>query len=131
MSRHLRIMGALLAAVALLGAACGGDSGGGDGGTTTTPPTDGGGGDGGGEAQPLTALDFEFNPADVTVESGGTIDLRNEGEVEHNFAVTDQDISEDVDAGQSVTVTIDLDAGTYAFFCEYHPEQMTGNLTVT
>ena len=60
------------------------------------------------------------------MESGGTIDLRNEGEVEHNFAVTDQDISEDVDAGDLVTVTIDLDAGTYAFFCEYHPEQMTG-----
>jgi plastocyanin len=118
---------AVLATVALLGAACGGDSGGGDGGTTTTPPD---GGNGGGEAQPLTALDFEFNPADVTVDSGGTIDFRNQGEVEHNFSVTDQDVSEDVDAGESTTITIDLDAGTYDFFCEYHPEQMTGNLTV-
>jgi len=118
---------AVLATVALLGAACGGDSGG-DAGTTTTPPD---GGNGVGEAQALTALDDEFNPADVTVDSGGTIDFRNEGENVHNFSITEEDISQDVAAGQSTTVIIDLEAGTYEFVCVYHEAAgMTGNLTV-
>jgi plastocyanin len=127
MRGRMPMLAALLAVVALLGAACGGDTPGDDDGTTGAPTTDGG--DGG--AQPLAALDNEFNPADVTVESGGTIDFTNMGENEHNFSVTDQDISEDVEPGGSSTITIDLDAGTYEFFCEYHEAAgMTGNLTV-
>jgi plastocyanin len=116
---------AALATVALLGAACGGDSGGGDGGTTTTPPDDGG------AATTLVAADFEFQPTTLSVASGDSIDVENTGAVEHNLSVTDQDIAEDVDAGETITVEIALDAGTYDFFCEYHPEQMTGTLTVT
>ncbi len=126
MRGRMRMLAVLLAVVALLGAACGDDTPSGDGGTTGAP-TDGVDG----EAQPLAALDNEFNPSDVTVESGGTIGFTNMGENEHNFSVTDQDISEDVEPGDSTTITIDLDAGSYEFFCEYHESAgMTGRLTV-
>ena len=130
MSRYLRVLAPLFVVVALLGAACGNDTPGGGGGTTN-PPTDGGGDGGVGAGQPLAALDNEFNPSDVTVESGGTIDFQNLGENQHNFSVTDQDVSQDVAPGQSTTIIIDFDAGTYGFFCEYHEAAgMTGRLTV-
>ncbi len=42
------------------------------------------------------------------------------------------DLDEDVDAGDSVTIDLGgVEAGTYDFLCEYHPDQMTGTLEVT
>lgn len=91
----------------------------------------GGGGDGDGGATTLTALDNEFQPAQLTVSSGAQIELVNEGEALHNLTIEGTGIDQDIEAGQSATVTVDLDPGEYPFVCEYHvAEGMQGTLTV-
>ncbi len=108
----------MLALVAVLGAACGG---GGDG-------TDTGGGEGGATGD-ITMVDNAFQPAEVTVAAGDTVTLVNTGQAPHTFTVEGGEIDEELEPGAEAEVTIDLEAGSYPFVCEFHPE-MTGNLTV-
>ncbi|MFN2587714.1 MAG: cupredoxin domain-containing protein [Actinomycetota bacterium] len=109
---------AALTLVALVGGACGGDDDGGD--------------SGGGGAVTLTAADFAWDPADPSVAAGGSIEVVNEDDTEHNLTVEDAGIDEDVEADGSVTVDLaDAEPGTYEFFCKYHPDTMTGTLEVT
>ncbi|HEY6568001.1 MAG TPA: cupredoxin domain-containing protein [Actinomycetota bacterium] len=112
-------------AFASIASACSSD----DGGDTT---------DGGGGATPadtsgalsITAEDFRFSPSSLTVPSGeSSITVTNEGSVEHSFTLDDDSVSEDIEPGDSVTVTVDLTADA-GFHCEYHPDQMTGTLSV-
>ena len=118
----MRVLAAL-SIVALLGAACGGDD---DTGGAT------GDGGGGGGSVTLTAADFAFDPESLSVAAGDTIELVNEDDTEHNITVEDADIDEDVDPGDTTTVDVgEVEAGSYDFFCEYHPDQMTGTLEVT
>lgn len=113
-----------VAVVAMLGAACGGDDGGGE---TDTAADTGGGGD----AVTLTAVEFAWDPDTLTVPAGGSIELVNEDEAEHNITVEDAGIDEDVDGGQTITVDLgDVKAGSYDFVCEYHPDTMKGTLEV-
>lgn len=110
---------------ALLGAACGGD--GGDGGAAAS----GGGGGGGGGSATLTAAEFAWDPSTLTAPAGGSIELVNEDEAEHNLTIEDAGIDEDVAGGESVTVDLaDVEAGSYDFVCELHPDTMTGTLEV-
>ena len=107
-----------LALAAMLVAACGGgDSGGGGGGGGTG--TDG-----------LTMVDNAFEPSSLSVAADSSLTVTNEGQAPHTFTVEDDGIDEQVDAGQSTTVDIALEPGTYGFVCNFHPE-MTGELTVT
>jgi plastocyanin len=107
----------------VLGACGGGDTGG---------DTSGGNGaaDGGAAgATSLTMIDNEFQPADLAVASGTELELSNEGEAPHTFTV--EGIDEQVDPGQSSSVTVDLEPGEYDFVCTFHEAQgMTGTLTV-
>jgi plastocyanin len=115
MNRIVRTGGIL--AAALLLSACGG---GGD-------TSDGGGGG----ASSLTMVDNAFEPADLTVSSGTELQLSNDGQSPHTFTVQGDGIDEEVEAGQSSSVTIDLEPGDYDFICEFHEAQgMTGTLTV-
>ncbi len=113
-----------IALVALTAVACGGGDeaepqGGGDDGAAATSVT-------------LTASDFSFEPTDLTVAAGGTIEYTNEDDVEHNFTAEEADLDEDVDPMGSTTIDLgDVEPGTYDFLCEYHPEDMTGTLEVT
>ena len=110
--------------VGLLGAACGGDDGGDDGGAATS-------GGGGGEAVTLTAAEFAWDPDTLTASAGGSIELVNEDDAEHNLTIEDAGIDEDVAGGESLTVDLaDVEAGSYDFVCEYHPDTMTGTLEV-
>ena len=114
MRTWLRLL-APLAIVAVAVGACGGD----DGGDT-------------GEAT-LTATDNAFEPSTLSVSAGGTITLANEGEALHNLTIEEAGVDEDVEAGQSVSVTLpdDLEAGDYEMVCEYHASAgMTGTVTV-
>jgi plastocyanin len=89
------------------------------------------GSDGGGGGPSITARDFEFDPSSLSVPSGETtITINNEGSTEHSFTLDDDSASVDIEAGESQTVTVNItdDAG---FHCEYHPDQMTGTLTVS
>jgi plastocyanin len=93
---------------------------------------DGGGtGDGtqGAGSAALTVKDFEFDPGSLTVASGETtITVTNDGAVEHNFSLDDGSVSQDIEPGESATVTVNVSADA-PFHCKYHT-QMTGTLTV-
>jgi len=107
----------------LLLAACGGN---GDG-----AGTDGSDPDAGGSlASTITLNDNAFAPADPVV-ANGTVELVNEGEAPHTFTIEGEDIDVEVGAGETATAAIDLDAGTYTLFCEFHRAQgMETTLTV-
>jgi plastocyanin len=115
-------IGIALLALTVLGAACGGgdEEGGAD-----------GVGDGGTADVTLTVKDFAFDPATLDVSAGEqTITVTNTGAVEHSFTLDDDSVSQDVEAGESATVTFEA-TGTIGFHCKYHPDTMKGTLTVS
>jgi plastocyanin len=75
--------------------------------------------------------DFRFAPSSLTVSSGATLELDNEGQAPHTFTIDGQNVDVQVNAGANGKVTIDLPAGSYDFHCRFHKSQgMTGTLTV-
>jgi cytochrome c oxidase subunit 2 len=109
--------------VFMLGAvACGSDDGGSSpaGGSSPT-----GGATGGAADATITVRDFEFDPPDVTIPSGGTIQIRSEGSATHSFTMNDGSVTQDIEPGSTVTVTVPT-AGP--FHCRFH-SQMTGTVT--
>jgi plastocyanin len=113
---------ATVVAAALVLAACGG----GDDGEGA------GGGSGESGAISLSMVDNAFEPGTLAVTSGATVEVTNDGEAPHNITVEGQGIDEDVEAGQSTSVTFDLEPGDYTMFCEYHRGAgMEGTLTVS
>jgi plastocyanin len=76
--------------------------------------------------------DNYFKPNVLTGKPGEklTLELKNEGKVEHNFTVDGQSIDQDVAAGKDASVSVTLpQSGTLAFYCKYHKSSgMTGEL---
>ena len=67
--------------------------------------------------------DYYFEPTVLKGEPGArvTLELDNEGKVEHNFSIDAQGIDEDVEAGETATVTVTIPrSGEVSFFCKYH-----------
>jgi len=136
---------ACVAAVAAFGlAACGG---GGDNNDTTaaaTPPpttaTTGGGGGGGSTVDISTPSGSElaFDQKDVSAKAGTvTINFDNRESIPHDVKVEDSSGQElggtDLITSTTATATVDLQPGTYTFFCSVpgHREAgMEGTLTV-
>jgi plastocyanin len=120
----------LVAAVALLLPACGGaaasggsSGGGGAAAASPGPPA----------AITISAHDFGFSPAALTVAPGSTVTLTftNTGSVKHNVTASTVNVNLDGDPGSTQTATFTApQSGTIAFHCEYHPTQMTGTITV-
>jgi plastocyanin len=105
-------------------AACSSDDNGGSDASSSAAPT------GDSSAMTITAEDFAFSPTTLSLPSGeSTITVTNTGAVEHSFTLDDDSVSEDVEPGESITVTVDLSADA-PFHCKYHPDQMTGTLEV-
>jgi plastocyanin len=134
MTRTRAAICAAVVALALAGAACGGDDGSEVGSSATTAgggaTTDGGGTDGGGAAdQTVTIKDFTYDPSELTIEGSTTIEVVNEDDTEHSFTLDDDSASQDVEGGESATVTIDP-AASIGWHCEYHPDTMKGSITV-
>jgi plastocyanin len=124
---------AVVAVLALAGTACGGDDGSeaGGGASAAASSTDGGGGGGGGGGagdQTVTIKDFTYDPSELTVDGSTTIEVLNEDDAEHSFTLDDDSVSQDVQPGESATVTIDP-AASIGWHCEFHPD-MTGTITV-
>jgi plastocyanin len=76
--------------------------------------------------------DDYFKPTVLEGDPGatGTLELKNEGGAEHNFTLADQNIDQDVDAGEEAEVTVKIpDSGQLSFFCKYHKDLgMAGTL---
>jgi plastocyanin len=137
----------LILAVALVGAACGGDSpetetpgaSGSEGGTQTTIGSDAANDHGSQDVSGMDEValeldDFYFEPTLLTGSAGQqlTIELGNEGTVEHNFSLDEQSISQDIEPGEDASVSVTFpDSGVLVFYCEYHRDQgMVGGVEV-
>lgn len=80
----------------------------------------------------LTAANITYSPTDIKTPAGDvTFVVRNTDKVEHNLTIEKTKVDKDVEDGKTVKVTAKLAAGTYAFHCEYHPDQMKGTITVS
>jgi plastocyanin len=91
-------------------------------------------GDQGGPGPRITAGDFAFDPATLTVRAGEwvTVTMVNAGRVEHSFTADVIHTSVAADPGESTTASFTApDSGTIAFHCKYHPTRMTGTITVS
>lgn len=128
--RETATMAALFVALALLTSACGG--------ATSSDPTvaDNGGtpASGGSEVQ-IVATDLAFQPTDVTTTTGPTtIVLDNQGALEHDVVIMETDtVVAQAPGGSTASGTIDLEPGTYTFYCAVtgHREAgMEGTLVV-
>ena len=126
---------AATAVLALAGAACSSDSSAGDTGAGASSgggaSSDGGGAtSGGGTAdQTVTIKDFTFDPSTLTISGSTSIEVVNQDDTEHSFTLDDDSVSQDVEGGESATVTIDP-AASIGWHCEYHPDTMKGTITV-
>ena len=126
----------VLAASVLALSACGGGSSS----SSTTPATTGGGGGGGGSstvkisADPSGALKYE--QTDVSATAGSiTIDFTNMSSLPHDVKIEGNGASGGTDeiTDSSTTATVDLEPGTYTFFCSvdgHRAAGMEGTLTV-
>lgn len=97
--------------------------------------SDGGGGAasaGGGAMRTteVTIADFDFEPPAIEVDAGAQVRFTNEDSAVHTATSEEQGLfdSDDVEQGQTQTVTFDQ-AGTFAYFCVYHPT-MKGEVVV-
>ena len=124
----------VLAAFVLALSACGGGSS-----SSTTPATTGGGGGGGGStvkisADPSGALKFE--QTDVSATAGSiTIDFTNMSSIPHDVTIEGNGASGATDqiTDSTTSTTVDLEPGTYTFFCSvdgHRAAGMEGTLTV-
>lgn len=127
MTRTRAALCTAVAVLALAGAACGGDDGSEVGaGSATAAASTGGGGT---ADQTVTIKDFTFDPSELTFDGSTTIEVVNEDDTEHSFTLDDDSVSQDVQPGESATVTIDP-AASIGWHCEFHPD-MTGSITVS
>jgi plastocyanin len=88
----------------------------------------------------IVATDNAFAPAEFAVRAGQpfTVTLENRGQAIHDWRVRGQTGADGRDAGtrllspgqsQAITLTIDR-PGDFAVYCEVHPVDMRGKLTV-
>jgi plastocyanin len=119
--RHWKlIVGAVVVVVLLAGAAAAlaltntlGEAAAGD--VSSGPAT--------GEAQHLVMRDNAFEPTSITVASGSPvqIELRNDGQANHNFTSEALHVSTGpMKTGDVKTVTVSIPKGTTQFICTWH-----------
>ena len=142
--RRSMVVGVVLAGVLALSAAgCGGgdDNGGGSASattaapeTTSAPETTAAAGGGADNELALTAQGTAWDTTSFDLKSGAsyTLEVTNKDSIEHNFTFTEGNANQDVEGGEDAKVTFTAPAaGTYPFFCKYHPSAMKGTITVT
>jgi plastocyanin len=109
-----------------------GRNGSGYGGGGGSTGSSGSGGGGGVSVRTVTQVNYQFAPPKVTVTSGDVITVSDTNpSTPHTFTVEGTSIDVSNNPQQSQDVTIDLDPGTYVFFCRFHRSQgMEGTLVV-
>jgi plastocyanin len=131
MTRHALLFLIVLSALALGLAACGGgnEAATTGGGATTA----GGAGGGGGEtlqlaADPSGALKFDKTSLEATAGSV-TIDFTNDSSLPHDVKLEGPGVDgegTDTITGSSTSVTLDLEAGEYTFYCSVDGHRAAG-----
>lgn len=133
----------LLSALVLASAACGGDSNGGDeseGGQKMiagVEANDHGEQDVSGETGKVEIeLDDDYFEPTVLKGTPGqkvTLELKNEGNAEHNMSIADQNVDQDVEPGSEAEVEVTFpQSGELSFVCKYHESAgMAGALVVS
>lgn len=126
-------MGAVIVALAgaLALAGCGDDE-------ETTASTTASEESGGGGSLQVSETEYALDPADTTVPAGPvSIEVTNDGEIPHNLELegnsVEEELEADLDAGESGTLEVDLEPGTYEWYCPIanHRELgMEGKITV-
>jgi uncharacterized cupredoxin-like copper-binding protein len=124
--RYLAAIATLASALALAG--CGGDDGGGEEATNGTAS----------QTFSIVESDFTLSPATVTVDGPGTytFEATNDGGVDHALEIEGNGIEEETDTigpGESASVTVDLESGTYEMYCpigNHRDLGMSGEITV-
>ncbi|MGH9000833.1 MAG: plastocyanin/azurin family copper-binding protein [Acidimicrobiia bacterium] len=97
----------------------------------------GGGGGGGGGAVDVVAQDIKWGAPEVSVPSGGTINLVNEGAIAHTLVVEGVSGFQKLEVaakGDTAEGKIEAEPGEYVFFCDvagHRAAGMEGTLTVT
>jgi plastocyanin len=132
MTKRASALVIVLAAFALALAACGGGS---DEAATTSgggATTSGGGGGGGSTVQisadPSGALKFEQTSVEATAGSV-TIDFTNDSSLPHDVKIEGNGVNgegTDEVTGGSTSATVDLQAGTYTFYCSVDGHRAAG-----
>jgi plastocyanin len=79
----------------------------------------------------VAVADFSFTPASITVNVGDTVTWTNSGPDEPHTATANDGSFDtgDIAVGSSASHTFDQ-AGTFAYVCSIHPDQMSGTVTV-
>ena len=85
----------------------------------------------------VSATDFAFAPADLTAEAGEvSIELVNDGDAPHAVSLAGNGVeasSATIDVGETTTLTVELEDGTYEIWCPIDGHRdfgMVGTLTV-
>lgn len=113
-----------IAAAGVIGlAGCGGDGSSGTGEANSVPGS-------GANSNAVTIKDFAYSPASVTVATGTTIEFTNRDAADHTVTASDMKSfdSGTISQGKAQRITPNS-AGTFAFFCRFHPF-MKGTITV-
>lgn len=79
------------------------------------------------DAAKVSITDSGFTPAEVSIRAGQTIAWTNDGTTQHTVTWGDVD-SGGIAQGDTYSHTFEQ-AGTYDYFCRYHPSQK-GTVTV-
>ena len=82
----------------------------------------------------VEAFDNYFKSTTVILEpdTEATVTFINNGTTLHSFTVPDLDVEIEAESAETSTVTFATTglAGAYEFLCKYHPDEMSGTLTV-
>jgi len=128
------VVGVVLGVAGLVGAGCSSNSessGGGSASATTAAGATSAAGD---NEVKLTAENTAWSTTSMQFISGAkvTVEVTNKDGVEHNFTFKEATAAKDIEGGDDATVSFTAPAaGSYKFFCKYHPSAMTGTVTIT
>jgi uncharacterized cupredoxin-like copper-binding protein len=77
----------------------------------------------------VSMVDLAFEPSDLTIpaDTDVSIVLTNNGAAPHNFYLEDLDVHSDtLSPGDTATVTVNLPAGTYTYYCNVPGHRQAG-----
>jgi uncharacterized cupredoxin-like copper-binding protein len=124
----VRTVATLLVALTFAVAGCGGDDG--EEATNGTSSQ---------QSFSISESDFTLTPPTVTIDAPGTytFEATNDGGVDHALEIEGNGIEEETETigpGESASVTVDLESGTYEMYCpigNHRDLGMSGEITVS